>query len=35
MSSSTSQFRCEECGETFNSQEELQAHNNREHVGTA
>ncbi|MDQ3840374.1 MAG: hypothetical protein M3297_14035 [Thermoproteota archaeon] len=35
MSSSTNQFKCEECGTTFGSQEELQAHSNKEHVGTA
>ena len=33
--SSASQFRCEQCGETFGSQEELQAHSNTQHVGTA
>jgi hypothetical protein len=33
--SSTSQFRYEQCGETFGSQEELQAHSNTQHVGTA
>jgi hypothetical protein len=33
--SSTSQFRCEQCGETFGSLGELQAHKNTQHVGTA
>jgi uncharacterized C2H2 Zn-finger protein len=27
--------RCEECGMSFKSQQELQEHNNEEHVGTA
>ena len=33
--SSSNQFKCEQCGKTFGSQEELQAHSNLEHVGTA
>ncbi len=33
--SSANQFKCEECGMTFRSQEELQTHSNTEHVGTA
>ena len=28
-------YRCEECGVSFKSQQELQEHNNIEHVGTA
>ena len=28
-------YRCEECGISFKSQQELQAHNNQEHIGTA
>ena len=32
--SSTNQFKCEQCGMTFGSQEELQTHSNKEHVGT-
>jgi uncharacterized C2H2 Zn-finger protein len=28
-------YRCEECGVSFKSQQELQAHNNQEHIGTA
>ena len=36
MSSETSKpYKCQECGETFNSQSELQEHNNVQHVGTA
>jgi predicted SprT family Zn-dependent metalloprotease len=39
MSSSSSEtnkpYKCEECGETFNSQRELQEHNNEQHIGTA
>jgi uncharacterized C2H2 Zn-finger protein len=33
--SSDEPYRCEECGALFNSQQELQEHNNQEHVGTA
>ena len=33
--SSANQFKCEQCGMTFHSQEELQTHSNIEHVGTA
>jgi uncharacterized C2H2 Zn-finger protein len=33
--SSANPFKCEECGMTFGSQEELQAHSNTQHVGTA
>ena len=33
--SSENQFKCEECGMVFSSQEELQRHTNKEHVGTA
>ena len=33
--SSANQFKCEECGTIFGSQEELQAHSNTQHVGTA
>jgi uncharacterized C2H2 Zn-finger protein len=33
--SSSETYRCEECGISFKSQQELQAHNNQEHVGTA
>ena len=28
-------YRCEECGISFKSQQELQEHNNQEHIGTA
>jgi C2H2-type zinc finger len=28
-------YKCEECGETFNSQQELQEHSNEQHIGTA
>jgi hypothetical protein len=35
LMSSANQFRCEQCGETFNSLEEFQAHKNTQHVGTA
>jgi uncharacterized C2H2 Zn-finger protein len=28
-------YRCEECDVSFKSQQELQEHNNKEHVGTA
>jgi uncharacterized C2H2 Zn-finger protein len=33
--SSENQFKCEECGIVFSSQQELQRHANEEHVGTA
>jgi uncharacterized C2H2 Zn-finger protein len=33
--SSENQFKCEECGMVFSSQQELQQHANKEHVGTA
>ena len=33
--SSTNQFKCEQCGEAFGSQEDLQAHSNTQHVGRA
>jgi uncharacterized C2H2 Zn-finger protein len=32
---SSEQYRCEECGMTFNSQLDLQEHNNKEHIGKA
>jgi uncharacterized C2H2 Zn-finger protein len=37
MSSSeaNTSYRCEECGVSFKSQQELQEHNNKEHVGMA
>jgi uncharacterized C2H2 Zn-finger protein len=35
MASGEKQYRCEECGISFSSQDELQQHNNQEHVGTA
>lgn len=36
MSEQTSgAYRCEQCNISFNSQEDLQKHNNTEHVGTA
>ncbi|HZC48116.1 MAG TPA: C2H2-type zinc finger protein [Nitrososphaeraceae archaeon] len=35
MSSEENQFKCEECGMVFSSQQELQQHANKEHVGTA
>jgi uncharacterized C2H2 Zn-finger protein len=35
MSSSEGQYKCEDCGMSFNSQQELQQHANKEHVGTA
>jgi len=35
MSSSETQYKCEDCGMSFNSQQELQQHANKEHVGTA
>jgi len=35
MSSSENQYKCEECGTVFRSQQELQQHTNEEHVGTA
>jgi uncharacterized C2H2 Zn-finger protein len=33
--SSETQYKCEDCGMSFNSQHELQQHANKEHVGTA
>ena len=33
--SSQNQFKCEQCGMTFDSQQELQQHANEQHVGTA
>jgi uncharacterized C2H2 Zn-finger protein len=33
--SSEKQYKCEECDMVFSSQQELQAHANKEHVGTA
>ena len=33
--SSKNQFKCEECGMVFSSQQELQHHANEQHVGTA
>jgi transposase-like protein len=33
--SSETQYKCEDCGMSFNSQQELQQHANKEHVGTA
>jgi hypothetical protein len=34
MSSKTDKpYKCEECGLSFNSQQELQEHNNEQHVG--
>jgi hypothetical protein len=33
MSSETKQYRCEKCAISFNSEGELQQHNNQEHVG--
>jgi uncharacterized C2H2 Zn-finger protein len=33
--SSANQFKCEQCGMTFGSQEELQAHGNTQHAGIA
>ena len=36
MSSETTKTnKCEECGESFNSEHELHKHMNDEHVGTA
>ncbi len=36
MSEQTSgAYRCEQCNISFNSQEDLQKHNNTVHVGTA
>jgi DNA-directed RNA polymerase subunit RPC12/RpoP len=35
FSESNKPYRCEECGASFNSQQELQEHNNLEHVGAA
>jgi uncharacterized C2H2 Zn-finger protein len=33
--SSENQYKCEECGMVFSSQQKLQQHANEEHVGTA
>ncbi|HKG86790.1 MAG TPA: C2H2-type zinc finger protein [Nitrososphaeraceae archaeon] len=33
--SSENQFKCEECGIVFSSQQELQRHAKEQHVGTA
>jgi hypothetical protein len=35
MSSEINKYKCEECGISFESQRELQEHNNQEHIGTA
>jgi DNA-directed RNA polymerase subunit RPC12/RpoP len=36
MSSETNKtYKCEKCGLSFNSQEEIQEHNIQEHVGMA
>jgi DNA-directed RNA polymerase subunit RPC12/RpoP len=35
MSSEINKYKCEECGTSFKSQQELQEHNNQEHIGTA
>jgi hypothetical protein len=35
MSSEINKYKCEECGISFESQGELQEHNNQEHIGTA
>ncbi len=35
MSSATKVNKCEECGESFNSEQELNRHINQEHVGNA
>jgi DNA-directed RNA polymerase subunit RPC12/RpoP len=34
-SETSNPYRCEECGASFKSQQELQEHNNEEHIGTA
>ena len=33
--SSENKYKCEDCGMSFNSQQELQQHANEQHVGTA
>jgi len=34
-SEKSNNYKCEECGISFSSQQELQEHNNKEHIGTA